>query len=100
MTPLDDAERRALSDQIFTILVKHAGANERDREQFRHFIDERGREFRFQGTLGFGGKFWNYLNRWYVNCYPEDENYARKNIIEATNAKLEELRKAANRGWI
>lgn len=38
-----------------------------------------GGEFRFQGTLGFGGKFWSY--GWYVNCYSEDETPARAAVI-------------------
>lgn len=49
-------------------------------------------EYRFQGALGFGGKFWNCNGRWYVTCYREDETAQRRAMIEATNAALAALR--------
>jgi hypothetical protein len=50
-------------------------------------------EYRFQGDLGFGGKFWRNDGRWYVSAYPEDVKARpeRAGIIEATNAALAEL---------
>jgi hypothetical protein len=54
-------------------------------------------EWRFQGDLGFGGKFWinhptaNRESGWYVNCYREDETPKRLEIITNTNNILERL---------
>lgn len=51
-------------------------------------------EWRFQGKLGFGGKFWNewsYLEErplWRVSCYTEDENAKTDKIVKETNEKL------------
>ena len=58
-----------------------------------HFIiiqtDEREcPEFRFCGSLGFGGKFWVNDGRFYVNCYREDETPKRRKVIEKANEKL------------
>lgn len=51
-------------------------------------------EYRFQGALGFGGKFRNNGNREntpYVDCYREDETPARLAMIKRANARLDEL---------
>jgi hypothetical protein len=51
-------------------------------------------EWRFQGLLGFGGKFWNEYSygekrpKWRVSCYTEDENPKTDKIIKETNEKL------------
>ncbi len=52
------------------------------------------REYRFMGSLGFGGKFRNNGNRDdtpYVDCYPENETLGRNNMIERANKRLAEL---------
>ena len=66
-----------------------------------HFVYVQGHEaineWRFQGLLGFGGKFWNewsYMNNkfeWRVSCYSEDENPKRLGMINHTNKKLKKL---------
>jgi hypothetical protein len=84
---------------IYDILVNVCGAHcdERERENFvqsvgsPHFT-----EWRFQGTLGFGGKFWNNASRWYVNCHQEDETPARQLTIDKANVALATLRTAAS----
>jgi hypothetical protein len=43
-------------------------------------------EWRFQGSLGFGGKF--RFPRMTVDCYPEDETAERLDAIKRTNARL------------
>jgi hypothetical protein len=51
-------------------------------------------EYRFQGALGFGGKFRlrpSGLEPHRVDCYPEDMNPTRRSIIEVTNKALSEL---------
>ncbi len=48
-------------------------------------------EYRFQGFLGFGGKFRNHGKRWYIDCYTEDETPLRRMVIRRTNDSLAEL---------
>ena len=48
-------------------------------------------EYRFQGALGFGGKFRNHGYGWRVDCYSEDETPERLAMIESANAALAEL---------
>lgn len=80
-----------LINEVFNILVNEAGANESNRDQFAHWWTTNGHEFRFQGVLGFGGKFWRNNDRWYINCYSEDENLCRLCVIEKVNKLLKEL---------
>lgn len=49
------------------------------------------REYRFCGSLGFGGKFWDSHHRWYVTTYREDETDERRATIERVNARLDDL---------
>lgn len=84
---------------VWSILVAHAGApdGERPRSDFvqAQSHSEHPQEYRFQGLLGFGGKFWRYDGRWYVTCYPEDETPARKEMIKKTNEALAALKEGA-----
>ncbi len=50
------------------------------------------REYRFQGGLGFGGKF--RFPQLSVDCYPEDINPARTAMMAAANAKLASMKTA------
>jgi hypothetical protein len=45
-------------------------------------------EWRFQGTLGFSGKFYFTPGRWYVDCYPEDDTPERRRAIDEANTQL------------
>lgn len=47
-------------------------------------------EFRFMGTLGFGGKVWSGRGTRppYVTCYPEDRTPERDQTISVVNQKL------------
>ncbi len=80
--------------QIWDLLVKHAGAWEEGRREFMakssdYYASNRPLEYRFMGTLGFGGKLW--LNNGphpYVNCYREDETEGRRKIMEIANGEL------------
>lgn len=101
MTTLPTAP--AVYDRAYSILVEHAGAPESMRgafvrqhvEQATDFVANRwDTEWRFCGSLGYGGKFW--VKSWpefhfTVNCYREDETPERLAIIEAVNLKLKEL---------
>ena len=79
------------ANAIYDILVEECGAPEEayDREYFvRHQTTDEISEWRFQGNLGFGGKFWNCNNRLYVNCYREDETPLRQIMIDVANKRL------------
>ncbi|HEU5108820.1 MAG TPA: hypothetical protein VFT95_09710, partial [Micromonosporaceae bacterium] len=90
---------RALTEEqanaVWDVLVERAGASEAGREDFVA-VQTRGGcdEYRFIGSLGFGGKFWTATNTssWYVTCYREDETAARRSAIGVTNAALDGLR--------
>lgn len=82
------------ADAIYTLLVKECGANEFHRETFIYsqsgaFIPE----WRFMGSLGFGGKFYRDFKdgKWWVGCYREDDTPARESMIQTANARLTEL---------
>ena len=75
-------------DAVYDVLVREAGA---DAEEWarRHFVYNHTppqvcEEFRFQGMLGFGGKYRSGTNT--VDCYPEDMTPERAEIIARTNA--------------
>lgn len=84
------------ANEIYDALIEHAGCykpvkGRRDpyRGAFvRDATEGFWTEYRFQGSLGFGGKVWNRHDRWDVNCYHEDETPARTAAIEATNEAL------------
>ena len=88
MTPLT----REQAEQVFDILTETCGASDFWRESFvRDQSTAYATEWRFQGALGFGGKFRrsDYPQpRVYVDCYPEDATPARKKMIAAANAAL------------
>ena len=81
------------ADEIYTILVTHAGAREDDRGIFKHALSNHDPRYpfkwRFVGELGFGGKFWHSHGRRYISCYFEDETEERRNIIEKVNKLLD-----------
>ena len=96
MTTKPDAPELASRDlfsAIYSVLVEQAGAQEIMRNSFiyHHTESEFGPcdEWRFQGALGFGGKYWRRENR--VSCYREDETPERLEIIERTNEALSSL---------
>lgn len=84
--------------RAYDILVEHAGArdDEGERQAFAQHVAHVERpcqEYRFQGKLGFGGKFWNDDRREtpFVNCYSENATPERTSIILKTNAALAAL---------
>lgn len=82
-------------EKVWDILVEHAGAS-RDPLDKVYFVQAHlsrplCTEFRFCGTLGFGGKFRRYDGDLYVTCYPEDETPERRATIEKVNGLLREL---------
>lgn len=90
------------SNKIYDILVEECGASDgepddprQDRWSFCRYLAEDANgyhEWRFCGNLGFGGKFKNTGNRWYVTCYGEDDTPERSEMIRKADVKLEVLR--------
>lgn len=90
-----------MANDVYSVLVEMVGARESGREEFvYHQTNSVCTEFRFIGSLGFGGKFWRISGRrhddswgevWIVNQYPEDERDGDKAKIYFTNILLANL---------
>lgn len=89
---------------MWRILVEMGGAHPSHEVEFMHYLTKEvgmfAHEFRFQGHLGFGGKFHNGTNYrfsdkgepyWYVSCYLEDETPERKKLIEQMDHALAQV---------
>lgn len=76
---------------VYAVLIAECGANLGDLDSFvcEFSKSEPTGEWRFQGALGFGGKF--RYPQMCVDCYREDENPRRLDMIASANAKLKEL---------
>lgn len=78
---------------IYRILVQHAGADRSSRAELvfadTFMSNVMHTEYRFCGKLGFGGKFRRNNGRYYIDCYREDENSERLQIIDTVNKLLE-----------
>lgn len=74
---------------LYTLLVRHAGALESERADFLlYFTPERlTGEWRFRGSLGFGGKVYLERGRARVGYDPRDRTAER----EAARQKVNEL---------
>lgn len=91
------------ANRIYDILVDECKAPERWRRDFvYHQTHGECFEYRFQGALGFGGKFWNtrgyrpdgtWGDMWHVNQYPEDENEQTLAMTLNANEALHDLRR-------
>lgn len=87
-----------LANCIYDILVRECGAtNEWRRAAFLHQMIGRpsigsSGEFRFEGNLGIGGKFYVRSNgEVYISCYPEDRTPARDAAILRAMESMEQL---------
>ena len=85
---------KRIASDIYDILVEECGAVASMRDHWMHHQtkEEHTYEWRFSGHLGFGGKFWRNMGRWYVDCYLEDSSPKAKRVIKAANARLAALR--------
>ncbi len=96
MTYTHDYTHRAFYERAWDILVQHAGAP-KDPDTKLSFVEAFTQvehpaiEWRFQGLLGFGGKFWRTDGRFFIRCYPEDSNKSRERIISSVNQRLSDL---------
>lgn len=79
--------------KVYDILEELGGATgEGYRESFIYNYTKdkyKSDEWRFQGKLGFGGKYRGERNM--VDCYQEDENPERKRLIKKINTVLKKL---------
>jgi hypothetical protein len=85
------------ANAIYDLLIEKCEAPSNQKEDFVAVVCEYPDpvEYRFQGALGFGGKFFA-TYRWYVSAYPESMTPERSRMIEETNQALLNL----HRGWL
>jgi hypothetical protein len=83
-------DRLAYLNDIYTVLVEHAGALDLEREDFldAHMSDRPPREWRFRGALGFGGKIYDATTTHLVGCHHDDVTERRKEICSVVNEHL------------
>lgn len=89
MTPAqtDTATPKEYWPMIYGILIRLAGARPSGMAEFiSAHSEDPPNEYRFQGALGFGGKYWSRENR--ISCYPEDCTPERSTMIQAVNEVL------------
>ena len=77
-------------EKIFDVLVRECGADEEARQYFIDYCRQHTGpiEFRFQGDLGFGGKFRRNSEGMRVDCYPEDMTEERRQMIVQANRRF------------
>lgn len=91
-----------LAQAIYDILASDCGAPEQWRQDFVDNVTDDTHpciEYRFQGALGFGGKYRNNGNNDntpYVDCHPEDLTPARRRMMAHVNRNLAALFKDAD----
>jgi hypothetical protein len=79
-----------LANRAYDVLVEVCGAREDWRTEFVAYLtngDDR-HEYRFQGSLGFGGKLYQNRDGVYVTCYREDKTPERQQAILKANEIL------------
>lgn len=80
---------------VWGVLVAVCGARPSLWDQFVHYVtreDRYGHEFRFEGNLGPGGKFYRTNGSWTVSCYLEDHTNQRSRTIDEANKYLDAIR--------
>jgi hypothetical protein len=99
-----DEPTKFTADAVYDILVEECGATESWRTYFRTSWMEHSSdypdypfEYRFSGSLGFGGKFYDSGGCWYVAYYPEDKTAEREAMVAAAQPRIEALQ-AQKRG--
>lgn len=86
-------------NKVYDVLVGLAGAWEQERNHFISIWENQlWHEYRFCGSLGFGGKIWRELKHirstdcdvpnLRVSCYPENLNSEREKILKDTDEAL------------
>lgn len=86
---------RTDAETIFDILVHDAGCRLSHREPFIAYLtNNTWGEYRFQGNLGFGGKFYFGPGECRVGQYREDETPESRKAVDRINAKLQSIHAA------
>lgn len=85
-------------DAIWAVLVKECAAPDHLRDDFMYRMKQAAGltsltsfEFRFCGSLGFGGKLYARGGKFYVSTYPEELNPERSAAIKKANTALAAL---------
>lgn len=103
MARLEKSRAERFADDIWDVLEEECGAaragEARQRGIFRRYLlgqlESGGlAEFRFMGSLGWGGKVYVDRTTCRVGCYSEDETPERRKAIDSANARLAALRSA------
>lgn len=98
---MEEAMTDAVLERIWETLVRCCGAKPDGLEDFLFATDfgeehHRVTEYRFIGSLGFGGKVWIKPGKApYVTCYQEDTTPARSQAMAVANNELQKLWEAA-----
>lgn len=88
----EEVDRCATDDdwnRLYDILIAECDATEYWRQNFVGSMSDGCREYRFGGSLGFGGKLRNNSNGVYVDCYQENITPEREKDMKAANIKIE-----------
>lgn len=88
-----------IASRMYEIAVQHCGAPPSYADTFvRYATGSPSGEYRFQGSLGFGGKLYFDADGWRISCYPEDETPTRRSAMCHANAALTMLREECEGG--
>lgn len=77
--------------KVYDVLVRECGADPTQALGFIQYMTSPqadhlgGKEWRFMGRLGVGGKLYVYSHVWRVDCYPEDTNPTRRLLMSKVN---------------
>ena len=96
MAVIENRIKPDMAARIWRVLVEECGCRDDlgDMHLFTHYLATEhwsGHEYRFQGDLGFGGKFYNNCGRWWVGCYPENRTPERDVMICRANERIAAL---------
>jgi hypothetical protein len=79
-------------DRVYDLLVEIGAPADAKADFLQYFMADRAiSEWRFQGKLGFGGKFWRSARGHEITCYNEDSSKGRDELIARTNRRINEL---------
>ena len=91
-------DKKLMWSKVFMLLIARCGASYRMFDDFiRYMMDGESeqKEFRFQGSFGFGGKLYKSNRRVYVGCYPEDSTTEIEITIDQVNSEIEKITQVA-----
>ena len=85
---------KELATDIYDLFLIQFECLEKNRNAFLLAMQNGDREYRFQGNLGFGGRFFNTDEKWYVKCYIDEETETETKLkdIKEANELLEKWR--------